>query len=1019
MDFAKYFIKNTTTSWLVIAILIIGGIVSFLNVGRLEDPQFTIKQALIITNYPGASPQQVEEEVTLPLEEALQRLPYLKNVKSTSSTGLSQITVEMKPIYRKKELEQIWDELRRRIIDVYIHFPPGVSEPLIRDDFGDVFGVLLSISGDNYSDKDLSNFADFLKRELITVNGVGKVDIQGERNEIVVVEISRSKLASLGISLDRLSQILNTQNTVSDAGSIALNSERIRFYSSGEFQSIDELNRLIISSPNSPNLIYLGDVANVSRVYSEIPNNITRYNGNSALLVGVSFGPGVNVVDVGALITEKLESLKRYQPVGLDIDIIYNQPVEVDNSVNNFLLNLVSAVAIVIIVLFFSMGWQAGTIIGLVLFMTVMGSFIFMLEMGIELQRISLGALIIALGMLVDNAIVITEGIMAGQKRRLSIMEAASLIVKQTQWPLLGATIIAITAFAPIGLSSDATGEFAGSLYWVLLISLFLSWVTAITITPFLASLFFKDTVATDKVENEPEVEEKSGVIIAILNFALRNRVVFYTTTVVLLFGSIVGFGQIKQAFFPPATTPMFLIDIWHKQGTDIVYNSESIKTIEQEVMQFDGTEQVTTTVGRGALRFMLTYQATNLYPAYSQMIVRMDNLEHVEQGIFSLREYMDNNHPDMFYKVKRLEIGPSTDAKIEVRISGPEPDVLRVQAERVKHILDEAGFARNIRDDWRQQVKVIRPIIDEAAARRVGVSKSDVDQLLKASFEGANFGLYRDGADLLPILVRLPDEERLSIDSLFDLQIFSRTNQHYVPITQVVDDFEIIWEDPIIARRDRKRSLTVTADHDIMGERTANDLLQIVKPQIDQLDLPAGYSIDWGGEFEAANDAQKAVFAGLPIGYLIMFIITVLLFNSFRAGLAIWASVPLAVIGVTLGMLAAGAPFGFMALLGLLSLTGMMVKNGIVLVEQINLERSTGKPAFDAVVDATKSRVRPVSMAALTTILGMIPLIADDFFFSMAIVIMAGLGVATVLTLVVVPLVYCSIFNISTPKGK
>ena len=358
---------------------------------------------------------------------------------------------------------------------------------------------MLSISGDNYSDKDLSNFADFLKRELITVNGVGKVDIQGERNEIVVVEISRSKLASLGISLDRLSQILNTQNTVSDAGSIALNSERIRFYSSGEFQSIDELNRLIISSPNSPNLIYLGDVANVSRVYSEIPNNITRYNGNSALLVGVSFGPGVNVVDVGALITEKLESLKRYQPVGLDIDIIYNQPVEVDNSVNNFLLNLVSAVAIVIIVLFFSMGWQAGTIIGLVLFMTVMGSFIFMLEMGIELQRISLGALIIALGMLVDNAIVITEGIMAGQKRRLSITEAASLIVKQTQWPLLGATIIAITAFAPIGLSSDATGEFAGSLYWVLLISLFLSWVTAITITPFLASLFSKTQLRPTK----------------------------------------------------------------------------------------------------------------------------------------------------------------------------------------------------------------------------------------------------------------------------------------------------------------------------------------------------------------------------------------------------------------------------------------------------------------------------------------------------------------------------------------
>jgi len=1029
MKLAEYSIKNSVTSWMFALILLLGGIISYNGLGRLEDPEFTIKMAMVTTAYPGASPTQVEEEVTYPIENAIQQLPYVKFISSVSSAGLSQIVVEMKPIYRKNDLKQIWDELRHKINDLTPKLPPGVYPPNVIDDFGDVFGVLLAISGDGYSYEELKDYSDYLRRELVLIKGVGKVTVSGEQQEQIVVEITRNKLAALGISPKRIYQLLQTQNQVSNSGKVKIGSEYIRLHPTGEFQSVKELEGLIISNPGESELVYLGDVATISRDYAEVPLHITNYNNKQALLVGVSFSSGVNVVDIGQHIEQRISELESFRPIGLEVANVYNQPAEVDHSMQNFMVSLVEAIVIVIAVLLLFMGIKTGLLIGIVLLLTVLGTFIFMKLFAIDLQRISLGALIIALGMLVDNAIVVTEGILIGMKKGQTKLQAALSITSQTNLPLLGATVIAIAAFAPIGLSADATGEFAGSLFWVLLISLLLSWITAITLTPFFANVMFKETDVNKNAQlnnNNDNVESGDdkgnddpfkGAIFtgykALLTLCMKHRAITLFTMLFLFVVSIIGFGQVKQSFFPKSNTPMFYLDYWRFQGSDIRETQKDIESIQAYLLTQEKVTQITSTTGRGAPRFMLTYAPEKSYPAFGQLIVRVENRESLDEVMRNLRNYVDMNYPQAQSKIKAMEVGPTTDAKIEARFSGPDPDVLRNLAVQASQILKNDGKAFNIKNNWRARTKVIRPQFNEAMGRRVGVSKHDIDELLLTNFSGKQVGLYREGTKLLPIIARAPSEERLNIDTLPELQVYSSSSGQHVPITQVINGFETIWEDSLIMRRDRKRTITVMADHDVLGDETAASLFNRVKAPIEAISLAQGYSFEWGGEHESAKNAQAALFGGLPLGYLVMFVITVLLFNSIKAPLVIWATVPLALIGVSTGLLVMGAPFSFMALLGLLSLSGMLIKNGIVLVDQINLELKEGKAAYSAVFDSAVSRVRPVSMAAITTILGMIPLLFDVFFESMAVTIMFGLGFATILTLIVVPVLFTVLYKI------
>lgn len=1019
-DIATYFIKNKVISWMLTLIFLVGGTFSFFGLGQLEDPAFTIKDAMVVTSYPGATPQQVEEEVTYPIEKAIQQLTYVDEVNSISSRGLSQITVTMKNNYGPDDLPQIWDELRRKVNDISSNLPPGVAKPKVIDDFGDVYGILLAITGDGYSYKELSDYVDYLRREIELVDGVGKVGVTGNQQEQVFIEISMQRLSSLGISLDTIYNILATQNLVTSAGAVRIGDEYVRVHPTGEFKNVDELGDLIITDKGANGLIYLRDVAEIKKGFKEIPDNLVSFNGKEALNVGISFVAGVNVVEVGQRVMQRLAELKEQQPVGIDIDAVYSQPIEVDKSVSGFVVSLGQAVAIVIVVLLFFMGLRSGLLIGLILLLTVLGTFVFMKWLAIDLQRISLGALVIALGMLVDNAIVVVEGILIGMQKGRTRMQAASDIVTQTKWPLLGATVIAVMAFAPIGLSQDSTGEYCRTLFTVLLISLMLSWFTAISLTPFFADLFFKNV----KVDQDSDQKDPYGGIFFTvyrksLEFCMRRAWLTVITLILMLGASLYGFTLLKQSFFPASTTPMFMVDVWLPEGTDIRATNNTLKQLEKVVAAEKGVEYVSSSAGKGSQRFMLTYAPEKSYAAYGELIVRVDSFDSVVPVMKNFREQLDKQFPEIEYKAKLVMLGPSSGAKIEARIVGSDPTVLRGIASQVVDVMNADPGAFNIRHDWRERTKVIEPIFNESQARRYGITKKDVDELLQMAFSGINIGLYREGTNLMPIVARLPDDERVDISTIEGMKIWSPAIQGYIPLQQVVLGVNVRWEDPLVVRKNRKRVLTVMADPDPIGEETAATVQKRIMPAIADIELPEGYTLEWGGEYESSADAQASLFQTMPMGYLAMFLITILLFNKVKEALIVWATVPLAIIGVTLGLLLLNTPFGFMALLGFLSLSGMLVKNGIVLLDQIEIEIASGKEKYLAVLDAAVSRVRPVCMAAITTVLGMLPLLPDVFFKPMAVTIMFGLSFATVLTLIVVPVLYRLFHKLKVPTKE
>lgn len=849
MNIAEYSIKNKVISWLFIVILAIGGVTSFLELGRLEDPAFTIKDAMIVATYPGATSKEVEEELTYPLEKEIRKLPYIDRITSTSSNGMSQIMVSMKMDYGPDELPQIWDEMRRKINDLQPTLPQGVQSLQIIDDFGDVYGVMLMLTGDDYDYVELKRYADHLRREIELVDGVGKVDIAGDQQEMLFVEISLDRLASLNLDMNVVSGLLNQQNNVVSAGEVMVNGESLVIRPSGTLNTVQALENLIIHGRDTGNLIRLKDVATITRSIQEKPGNMILFNGKKAINIGISFASGVNVVEVGERLNAELSSLESIKPAGLDMSYFYNQAQEVDDSVKAFVISLAEAVAIVIIVLLFTMGLRSGVIIGVVLLLTVFGTFILMNYNNIELHRISLGALIIALGMLVDNAIVVVEGILVGLKKGRTKVQAAVDIVKQTQWPLLGATVIAITAFAPIGLSQDATGEFMGSLFWVLCFSLFLSWVTAITLTPFLADLLLKEEEKDTNGEDEDPYKGWLFVVFgALLKFSLRFRWMTVAAMVALLVGAVIAFGNVKQQFFPPSNTPMFYVDMWMPEGTDIRQTIKQAEKVESYIRQQDDIDFVSVSIGQGLQRFALTYQPEKSYEAYAQFQVRTTDRDNMFKLLHKLDDNLAKTFDEPTFQFKLMEFGPSPASKIEARITGPDPKVLRELAVQVEDILHTDPGARNIRHDWRERTKELVPVFNESKARRLGISKEDLSSTLQMAFGGSTFGVLRDGTHTLPIMMRLPEAERVDFESLQNVKIWSPSLQTYIPVDQIIDGVELDWSEPLIQRRDRKRTLTVLADHDVLSDDTAASLFARVQPKVMALHIPEGYEITWGG---------------------------------------------------------------------------------------------------------------------------------------------------------------------------
>lgn len=1007
MNIAELSIHKKVIVLFITFLTIGGGIFAYENMGRLEDPEFTIKVAKVVTHYPGASAEEVQREVTDVLETAIQQMPQLWRITSQSTDGLSIITPEIQQAYSAAEMPQIWDELRRQVGDAQSRLPPGALPSVVNDNFGDVFGVYLAITGEGFTYSALKDYADLLRRELLQVPGVASVALNGVQREHIFLEVSRARMAQLGIPLELVYRTIGEQNTVTDAGRVSVGGSRIVVRPTGEFDSVEAISNVLIPDPTGQGrLIRVRDLATVTRGYQDPPTALMRFNGKPAIGLGISTVSGGNVVVMGELVEQRLAELAPLTPVGMEIDVIAFQARAVTEAINNFIVSLAQAVAIVIVVLLVFMGLRSGLIIGVVLLVTILGTLIVMYALDITLQRISLGALIIALGMLVDNAIVVTDGILVRITRGMDRIKAAKEIVAQTAMPLLGATGIAVLAFVPIGFSADNTGEYTRSLFVVMLVSLLLSWITALTLTPLLCHLFLKPEKASSGGESRFYQTYRRFLVLCI-----RVRYLTLAATVGLLVLAIIGFGMLREGFFPPSTQPQFMVNYYLPQGADIHATSADMKVIEDYLLSREEVVAVSSFVGSGAQRFQLTYTPEDPNRSYGQLIVEVDDRRRIGDLTLDVYDFIRDTLPNGEPVVNLFQLGPGGTFKVRARFSGPDPEVLRDLAAQAERIIADSGLAQIATTDWRQQTMVLAPQFSEAQARLTGIDRPQLARALQRATEGNMIGLYREGDDLIPIISRAPEDERRDVASLGDVQIWSPAAEQAIPLRQVVSGFEVEWDNPIIMRRDRVRTIEVRADA-FPGE-LASTLLAAVKPQIDALELPPDYRLEWGGEFEDSARAQRYIAAGIPVPLLLMVLILVLLFNNLRQPLAIMLTVPLAVIGVTVGLLLANEPFGFMALLGFLALSGMLIKNAIVLMDEINLELREGRMPLDAVLNAGVSRIRPVVMAAGTTVLGMLPLFQDPFFVGMAVTIIGGLSFATVLTLVVVPVLYATLYRV------
>lgn len=1011
MNPAEFAIRNRLISFIVIATSLIGGWIAFQNMPRFEDPEFTIRTAQVITQYPGASPEEVANEIADPLETAIQEMQEVKEIRSTSRSGFSEISVDIKYEFSpsKADLQLIWTKLRNKVNDAQGNLPPGAMQSIVFDDFGDVYGLYYLLTGDGYSAKELLEYAKALRKDLLQVDGVGKVSFGGEQTEAIYVEISRERAAALGVSIQNLYSALSTQNAVVSAGDVMLGEQRIEISPSGEINSVAAIENLLVSTSNDGSTTYLRDIASVTRDYRDPPSMMIRYNGEPALAVGVSNVSGANVVKMGEAIDRKLAETEALRPIGIELHEYYHQGKIVETSVQAFAINVAMALAIVLGTLLIFMGPRSGIVIGGVLLLTIAATLATMNLAGIPMHRISLGALIIALGMLVDNAIVVTEGILVGVQRGRRKLDVAKEIVTRTKWPLLGGTLVGIIAFAPIGFAPGETAEYTGDLFWVILISLLYSWVFALTLTPLFCDLLFQEKEGADG-DQAREGRFTRAFKDFVRRAIIRRRIVALGALGVFAL-SIWGFQFVKSGFFPASTTPQIAIDYWLPEGADISVTDRDLKTLEEYVGALDGVESVQTLIGGGALRYMLVYNFESQNPAYGQLLVRVDDYQRIAELMPDIQRFIDATFPNAQGKVWRFILGPGGGSKIEATFQGPDPDVLRELANEAKAIMAADGRALSIKDNWRQPVSVIEPLYSESKGRRLGVSREDFANALQTNFSGRQVGVYREADSLIPIISRAPESERRGIDGIYEIRVLSPVTGAVVPLAETMDGVGTVWRNGQIRRENRV--WTIKAQSDPYPDELASDLFGRIRGPIEAIELPQGYSLKWDGEFGSSAEANESLATTIPMGLLAMVLVVVILFNALRQPLVIWLVVPLSIVGVVIGLVATGTPMEFMAILGVLSLSGLLIKNAIVLVDQMDLEIDEGKARFDAVIDSAASRVRPVMMGSMTTVLGVLPLFGDAFFRSMAVVLVFGLSFATMLTLVIVPVLYAIIFNI------
>ena len=967
------------------------------------------------------------------IEIALQQLKTVDYLKSFSAPGYSQIWVNIKTQYWSDKLPQIWDDMRRKVREVEGSLPPGCQRPIVNDDFGDVYGLLMAITGDGYSYAEMEDAAKNLKKELSLVEGVARVELWGVQPKVIYLEASETQLSQLGISDKSIVATMQQQNMVVDAGSVDVQQKRVRIAPTGEFRSpediaelaihpslIDSLQSLDKGQPiqSSDELIRIRDIATVKRGYKDPPPTMMRLDGKPALAISITNVAGANIVDVGRNVDARMAELEEDLPIGLAVHHVHWMSDVVSDSVNGFFINLAEAVAIVLVVLALSMGWRMGTLIGIDLILTILGTLIVMAIMGIDLQRMSLGALIIALGMMVDNSIVVAEGFVVRREQGMDKIKAAIEAAGSPSMPLLGATVIAVMAFYPIGGSKESTGEYCLSLFIVVGISLMVSWVVSMTLTPIKCLDMLPDP-KPQEAGHDPYGSKFYKIFRGLLEKAIRMRVLFIATMLGLLVASFMGFGFVEQLFFPSSSMSKFMIDYYAPQGTRIEVVADDLKALEEKLLADERVDNVAAFIGSGPPRFYLPVEPESSNPAYGQLIVNLHDFRKIDELVKELTPWAAENFPDAMVPMRKFDVGPGQTWQFQYRISGPaiaDTELLRSLSEEVLEILRDEPLAGAMQVDWRQRVPKMVPVYNQERARYAGVAREDVANATKRAYDGRTIGLYREQDELLPIILRHVEDDRASLASFDVLQVQPGLTTDTLPIAQVTDGIKMEWEETRVWRRDRRRTITVQANP-VLGQ-TLPTLMKQVQAKVEAIEMPPGYKAEWGGTTEDSAKSQKALVPGLVPTFAVILFILVALFNAFKPPIVIMLTVPFAMIGITSGLLAFQAPFGFMALLGAMSLMGMMIKNAIVLLDEVNINLAGGMAQYDAVVIAALARLRPVVLAAATTVLGVIPLLQDVFWVGMAITIMAGLAFGTVLTMLVVPVLYCIFFKVPSPNA-
>ncbi|MEJ8561508.1 efflux RND transporter permease subunit [Yoonia sp. GPGPB17] len=1002
MKIARFSIEYPIYTWLFMAFALVGGVVGYVSVGKLEDPTFTLKSALVITPYPGATAKEVATEISEVLEAEIQQMDEIKTVTSRNTQGSSVIEVEVKDQFGGDELPQIWDDLRDRVADARAALPSDALPTIVNDDFGDVFGILYAVSAPGFSDAEIWDIATFMRRDLLTVEGVANVEIQGLPEEAIFIEPSSQIVSSLGIDPGLIFGVINASTAINPTGFVSNGSANLRIQGPSAEDSVSEISGLTFGFQGE--VLNLLDIAQVSRGRVDDPEHIVRHNEQEVFTLGVSGLLSENIVAVGQRVEAELNILEDLLPVGVTVTPIYEQHRVVDDANGSFLVSLAMSVSVVIGVLALFMGRRAAVVVGVSLLLTVTSTFFFMYLLDVKVERISLGALIIAMGMLVDNGIVIAESMQQEMRKGRTSREAADTASKKTQVPLLGATIIGIMAFAGIGLSPDATGEFMFSLFAVIAISLLLSWFVAVTVTPLLGHYLFRtgDLIGDDTGYNGAVFRAYGGLVRQALKF--RWLVIFglIGTTV----ACVIAFAQVRQQFFPPANTPLFYLEYKAAQGTAIDEVSNDLAVIEEWLLARDDVEAVTATIGQGLTRFILTYNPARRDSSYGQLVIHATASEAIPELRAELDQFGIKALPWAELQTKRIIYGPPVGSDIEVRFSGPDPEVLRELAGQATDILrDATPLLHSEHSDWREQEIITRPIYAEDRAQAAGIARGDIANAIALATNGIPAGTYRERDRLIDIIVRTPREETARDGQLLDQIVYSNAIGGYLPLSQVIDGFAVVAQNPVIERRNRVPTITVQAN--VIEGLTPPTVFADIRPLVEAIDLPTGYRLEWGGEFESAGEAQASLGRQMPLAFGTMLLITLLLFGKLRQTAVIWTIVPMAINGVAVGLLYANLAFSFTAMLGLLSLSGMLIKNAIVLVDEIDAQKAEGLPQDRSIVVASVSRLRPVVLAARTTILGMLPLLADGFFAAMAVTIMGGLGFASILTLIGVPVLY------------